>query len=220
MEREESPKMKPELIQQIAITWELCGGTLSEGAKDHLVNRLENYDPVKVSRALSRCEDECRGRITIANVISRIDDGHLGADEAWALMPHGEDDTVVWTTPMMEAYSISKDLLPDKVAARMAFKEAYNRGVQRMKEVTGPNDKPIWWISAGHNEAQRGRIVKDAFHRGRISINYVERFLPEIACEISGALPANETKQLESGAPTKAELSSLVGQLSGKLGEK
>lgn len=212
--------MKKELIKQIAVTWEICAGKeLSAPAMKRVTEKLDRFSPEQVERALSRCEDECKGRITIADVISRIDDGHLGADEAWALMPQSEADTVVWTTPMMQAYDIAKDLLPDRVAARMAFKDSYNRSIQVLKEITTSDHRPVWWISIGQASVHRDRVVKDAIQRGRIQIEYVAKVLPELADDIRGALPAHDVNQIEGEVPTESELTDIVGQLKEGMGK-
>ena len=118
------------LTEALAVTAELTGTRLSEAAAEVMARDLERYPIEQVLGALTACRRELRGRLTIADVISRLDDGRPGVEEAWAMIPKSERDTCVWTEEMAAAFGIAAPLMEsDEVAARMAFKEAY---VKRM----------------------------------------------------------------------------------------
>lgn len=166
-----------ELLQAVAVTAELCGRTFSEGAARMFVNDLAAFPEPAVMKALARCRREVKGALTTQDVISRIDDGRPGPEEAWAQMPFDESQTVVWTDEMAQAFGIARGLLGngEKVAARMAFKEAYLRLVSDARD-TG---RPVSWSpSLGHDKSGRDAVLSEAVAKGRLSYEHVSEFCP------------------------------------------
>jgi hypothetical protein len=108
----------PELIQAIAVTAELCGRTFSPEAARVFVDDLAGFDERAIAAALRRCRREVRGALTVQDVVSRIDDGRPGPEEAWAMLPKDEATSCVWTDEMREAFGAALPLLEqgDKVA--------------------------------------------------------------------------------------------------------
>lgn len=104
-------------------------------------------------------------------------DGRIGADEAWALYPHDEYSSAVITDEMAEAMSSAQPLLNegDKIGARMAFKEAYNRIVNRNKT---SNLHPKWFASLGHDLNSREIAIKQAVTLGRLTNEQAIKLLP------------------------------------------
>ena len=88
------------LIEAVAVALELTGTVLSEAAVRVMADDLSRYPEYQVLVALTRCRRECKGRMTISDVLSRLDDGRPGVEEAWAMAPKGESDTCVWTDEM------------------------------------------------------------------------------------------------------------------------
>lgn len=88
---------------------------------------------------------------------------HISADEAWtiALRSMDEAETVVMTDEIMQARAIAWDVWDggDKVAARMAFKGAYERLVSE-------NNPPKWRVIQGHDPARREEAVAKAVSQG------------------------------------------------------
>ena len=161
---------KEKLIQAIAITAELCGRNLSEAALIGFADSLEKYDPFQVLKALEKCKQGLDGPFTLPAVISRIDDGRPGEEEAWATCPHSESETAVWTKDAQQAFcSGAGDLIEsgDLIAARMSFREAYRRIVCDAKA----NGEPCEWIiSQGWDVADRQRKLSEAVTLGRIAL--------------------------------------------------
>jgi hypothetical protein len=171
------------LIKAAAVTAELCGRTFTPAAARIFCEDLEAYPEEQVLRALARCRKDVKGILTTSDVIARIDDGRPGVEEAWALIPKAEDATIVWTEEMAAAYAVAAPLLAsDKIAARMAFKEAYQREVTAAKDAAKP---ACWTISLGHDKEQRKRVLAEAAHAGRISL--------EVAYDLCPALPPPES---------------------------
>lgn len=186
-----------ELLQAVAVTAELCGRTFSEGAARVFVSDLQNYPEPAVLKALTRCRREVKGMLTIQDVVSRIDDGRLGVEEAWAMMPFSESQSVVWTEEMAEAFGIALPLLceGEKVAARMAFKEAYLRLNGEARDAGKP---VVWTPSLGHDKSGREPVLKEAVVKGRLSYEH--------ALEVGCILPApqkNEVTRLMHGITQK-----------------
>jgi hypothetical protein len=156
--------MRNSLIEKIAVTFELCGWVvLSDPAKAAIVADLERYTEEQVSDALDRCRNECR-RLTQQDIISRIDDGRPGPQEAWGMIPTSEEASVVWTEEMAEAYGTIR-FMDDPVAARMSFIEAYNAAVVRAR-AKGATVK--WSPSLGNDPLDRDRALIEATEKGRL----------------------------------------------------
>lgn len=145
---------------------------------------LSSYGLADVSRALSaHVQDADRGRFMPkpADVIAQIEiaapDGRPGPDEAWAMLPASEAESCVWTDEMSQAWGIAAELLPDRVAARMAFKDAYVRLCQKAKT----DGLPVRWTpSLGTDKHGREAAIADAEIKGRLLLTNEqrERLLP------------------------------------------
>jgi hypothetical protein len=164
------------LLEALAVTAELTGTELSEAAARVMASDLAAYPVPQVLVALTRCRRELKGKLTIAAIIERMDDGRPGPDEAWAMIPMNEDDSCVWTTEMQEAWGIAYPLLQsgDKIGARMAFREAYARLVSnaRAEQVA-----PRWQPSLGHDPSGREPVLEEAVRVGRLPRSVVDRLL-------------------------------------------
>ena len=155
------------LQDAIAATAELCGTPLSAQALALLSLDLDTYPPQAILTALRRCRMEHRGRLTAEAVISRVDDGRPGPEEAWAMIPRDEQSSVVWNDEMAAAYGVAGPLLAqgEPIAARMAFLEHYRAAVSRARLDGVP---PKWWPSFGHDPRDRERALIEAADKGRI----------------------------------------------------
>lgn len=166
-----------ELIQAVAVTAELCGRTFTEAAARMFVQDLSLYSEAAVLGALSRCRREVRGVLTVQDVVSRLDDGRPGIDEAWAMLPFDEASSAVWTDEMSEAFGVALPLLRegDRTAARFAFREAYAKAVGAARDAARPVS---WWASLGHDVQGRGVVLKDAVDKGRLSLEQAQVLHP------------------------------------------
>lgn len=166
-----------ELISAVAVTAELCGRTFSEPAARMFVMDLAAYPEEQVIRALSRCRKEVRGVLTVADVVSRLDDGRPGAEEAWAMIPKNEADSSVWTDEMQEAYAVAGPLLSegDEIAARMAFKEVYLRKIIEARDAAKPVN---WTATLGHDKHGREAAINRAVSMGRLTSDHAKHLLP------------------------------------------
>ena len=170
-----------ELLQAIAVTAELCGTQLSESAARVFISDLAKYPHEQVLAALVRCRRECRGRLTLADVIQRVDDGRPGPEEAWSACANlTEADTIVWTHEQQQAYGKVSNLIADgdRVASRMAFLERYKYLVQFARD----SGIPVQWVvSLGHNAAGREGPITEAVEQGKLTAERAQMFLPVYA---------------------------------------
>lgn len=173
--------MNPNVLMAIAVTAEMTGTELSEAALRVMAGDLSAYPEAVAVRALDRCRKELKTRLTLAAVLERIEevDGRPGAEEAWAtaLTARDESVTVVWTEETAEAYGLAAPLLDagDKVGARMAFKEAYERITRESREAGA---QPKWFASLGSDPTQREGALMRAAEQGRITQQFAAALLP------------------------------------------
>lgn len=171
---------KAELTQAILITYELLGQTLSDTAATIMREDLSQYPESDVLAALTRCRKELR-KVTLADVLDRIPGGHLGAEEAWSVVSvciTDEKASVVWTDEIASAFGAARALAGDLVAARMAFKEAYQRAVSEAK---AKNMKPVWRVSLGYDLQGREIALREAVSKGRIPLGYAQSLIPDLS---------------------------------------
>lgn len=171
------------IIEDIAATAEVLGTTLSHGALILMAEELIGYPPIMVRDALHRCRRELKGRLTLPDVIERIEhgDGRPGPDEAWSTAVRAMDEkaTVVLNDELMGAWSVAKTIWDagDKVGARMAFRDAYQRIVTAARAAREPCR---WWPSLGDDKAGRDQPLLDAVAKGLLAAPRVQALLPHL----------------------------------------
>lgn len=167
------------LIKAIAVTSELCGRTFSEAAAAVFLSDLAAYPEHQVMKALTRCRKEVRGILTLQDVVSRIEDGRPGVEEAWAMLPYSEDTSAVWTTEMSQAFGVAVRLIDAgaMVEARMAFKETYLRLVTQARDAGIPVE---WHVTLGHDVRGRESVLIAAVDAGRLTYEHAKQFIPEL----------------------------------------
>jgi len=167
---------KADIAQAIIQTAEALGHNLSDGAVNVFTTVLDGYPEPVIHAALIKCAQEVKGfRLTPAEVISRIDDGRPGAQQAWAMVPRDEETTVVWTEEMRTAHAAADQIHGDEIAARMAFIEVYNKEVAKARG----ERKPIRWVaSLGTDQHQTETAIREAVEQGRMSIERARHYLP------------------------------------------
>jgi hypothetical protein len=159
------------VIEAIAVTAELCGRTFSPAAAMMFASDLDGFPESAVLLALTRCRKEVRGMMTIQDVISRIDDGRPGVEQAWAMIPQDENTSVVWTDEMAAAWGTAASLLRegDRIGARMAFKETYAKLVSDARDQKEP---PKWTPSFGDDRYGRQAAMAEAVRMNRLTLDH------------------------------------------------
>jgi hypothetical protein len=117
--------------------------------------------------------------------------GRLSKDEAWALAMGSFDEaaTVCLTDEMLEAVAVAAPVwaVGDKVAARMAFKDAYERITGERRE---RGQAPVWTLSLGWDVERRATAAQEALRLGRMSAEQVQAHLPAPEPQVPAALVA------------------------------
>ena len=188
------PSPRVAIAQALAVTMELCATQFTDAAVRVICAQLADYPVNLVLRALERCGRELQGRLTLAAILQRIEqgDGRPAADAAWALVwPFDEARTIVAPTEAIQAAHEVAHL--EDTAARMAFRARYEELVREAREVRRP---ARWEVTLGTDPAGRGPALARA--------------------EEAGRLPPGETQRL-LGQP-QAESSALAGLLTGRTG--
>lgn len=174
--------MKPaevvQLMEALAVTAEVCGADISPAAAKIMAAELAGEPFNAVITALVKLRREHSGRLTLAAIMSRIDDGRPTADEAWVMIPKSEEHTAVITQDTMNAMCVSDPLREDGdvVGAHIAFKDAYKKSVSDAK-IAGTPVK--WIITIGWDKSMRAGIVAEAVKLGRITEEKAMACLPE-----------------------------------------
>lgn len=195
--------MSAKVLMAVAVTAELTGSEFSEPALRVMVDDLSAYPEPIVLRALDRCRKELRGRLTFGQILERIEeaDGRPGADEAWAIAIAAQDEaeTVVWTDEIAQAFGVAQPILDarDKVGARMAFRDAYERII---REGRAAGQQPRWTASLGHDPERRASALSAAIALRRIDSTAVQNLLPapEQSPAMAGLLEGKPQALLES----------------------
>jgi hypothetical protein len=174
--------MSLRVVQALTVAFQFVGQAMPDAALEEMAVDLAAYAEADVLAALKRCRSELKV-IRYGDVLDRIPGGHPGAEEAWAIVsaaigPRGlerEDVSIVWTNEMREAFGVALPLGEDKVAARMAFKEAYTA---RVSVARANRQRPQWAVSLGYDPQGREVAVQQALSKNQISQVQAARLLP------------------------------------------
>jgi len=171
-----------DIVKAIAVTAELTGASLSGPAVATMAKDLTAlHREEAILRALTRCRKELSRPLTAGAVFDRLadDDGRPSSDEAWAIALQATDeaDTVVWNQEIQRALSAARPILEvgDKVGARMAFRESYDRAVRLNRE---SGVAPQWSASLGWDQQRRTAALESAQSLGLLSGPQVAGLLP------------------------------------------
>lgn len=178
---------------------------MSDDAVEVLREQLTAWPEADVRKALDRCVRECRGALRYADILSRLPGAAPTADEAWAIAARGYDEgaSVVWTDAIAVAFGEVRHM-SDRVAARMAFRAAYDREASQ-----APPGPALWWASFGHDAGLRATAVDDAIRAGRLGEGARAKLLGSGTSR--PALPARASSDPVSVAEMVASVRQLKG---------
>jgi hypothetical protein len=173
--------MENEIVKYLMMMASLMqgGDRITQDAAKFLFDRLKTYPEKSVIKALNRCLAELKFFPSFSEIVDRIDDGRPDVEEAWALLPHDERSSVVWTDEMRKAFAVANPLLieGDMISARMAFKESYQKEVANARSNGAP---VVWSPSFGYDKTMRVNAIVTALEKNRIQIKHAVAMLPEI----------------------------------------
>lgn len=184
-----------QLVKLLVATAEVIGDEVRPAAAALMAEDLSAYPMPVLEKALVHCRRELKGRLSLAAILERVDDGHPTPNEAWAVsvLAADERNTVVWTTQMQAAWAVALPLinLGDKIAARQAFLESYGRLV---KDARAANACGSYVASIGFDASGRDAALRQAVSRGQLSREDVSQHL-----QIAGPAPAFNVAALLTG---------------------
>lgn len=197
-----------QLIEALSATAEIMQAEVSPVSLAVMAEDLQEYDQGLVMQAISRFRKESN-RFSLSGIIAQIEkinpSRRITSDEAWALYPHDEETSAVITNEIAEAMGVAQPLLNegDKVGARMAFKNAYERITENNK-LQGL--EPNWFASLGYDASGREQVVKEAVRLGRLPNNAIQTLLPPPVNQnfTSNVIALKSAMQIEDKATQKA----------------
>lgn len=158
-----------EFLKPFNVLAAIYSKSLSEELVDTYFDLFEMYDGIEFANACKQHAKAGRFFPVPADLFALMPTAqknkHVDAEEAWAICIDSFDEyaTVVLTNEILEAKIIAQDIWDsgDKVAARMAFKSAYDRIIKTAPE-------PKWTVSYGFDPTMRDVAVKKAQNLGRL----------------------------------------------------
>lgn len=209
------------LVELLVATAEVIGDRISPSAAVFMVSDLAQYPLPLLERALASCRRELKGRLSLAAVLERIEDGHPASNEAWANAIRAADEgaTVVWTEQTRDAWALALPLVQagDKIAARLAFLEVYTRLV---KEARAAHRTASYQLSLGGDVSGRDGVLREAVAASQLLEEQVADYLA-----LPPATPAFNPVALLTGTVepsptandrTRVRLAEIVALLEGK----
>ena len=169
---------KKKFLEALTLTAEIYNKSFSIEAVKIYWNDLVEFDFIDVMSAIDKHRKTSKFFPTIADIIEKIPKSsaniHPGADEAWSICLESFDErnTVVMTKELSEARGIALDLYEfgDKTAARMAFRDAYNRLIANAP-------KPEWFVSEGFDKTLKISAIEKAVSLGRLTYTKKQHFI-------------------------------------------
>lgn len=161
-----------EIIKMLAATYAVIGQEASDLQIQTVASDLQPYSVEAIAEALTRCRKELRGKMALADILERIPGEHPGVEESWGVMHkalNNESVSLCATQPMLTAYGACVGL--DNVAARMTYKEAYQREVAQAR---ARNQRPYWMPSLGDDKQGRTDAQDEAERRNIL----IEKSMP------------------------------------------
>lgn len=107
--------------------------------------------------------------------------GWLSSEEAWALVPRDESQSALITREIAEALATAKQS-GDRVAARMAFKEAYERLTEQARM---EGRQPQFFLSAGTDPYGCVVALAKGVQTRQISLQRAADLKPELAEDVA-----------------------------------
>jgi hypothetical protein len=207
-----------QLVRLLVATAEVIGDQLRPNAALFMVSDLSAYPLPLLERALAGCRRELKGKLSLAAILERIDDGHPSPNEAWAIAMRAEDEgaTVVWTEQTRDAWSAALPLVEagDRIAARPAFLEVYTR---LLKEARAAQKTATHQVSLGADASGRDGVLQQAVAAGHLRHEQVAEFIalpaPAPVFNAVALLAGRVEVSPEADARTRARLSEVAALL-------
>lgn len=198
----------------LRVMGEIYGKTISPSAAMMIAQDLAEFSPDDILSALASCRKELKFFPTIADLVSRIQakDGRPGSEDAWSMIPKDEFGSCVWTVEMATAYGAAHPhvRLGDHVAARMAFKEVYEREVKAARETRVP---ATWNATLGYVSSTHSGVLMEAVRKNRITLEHAAKLTPAFEpIRVVKELPA-PAEPATTPEDARARIQALIAQI-------
>lgn len=174
-------KQNREMLALIELMAECHDADLSEGKVAMMELDLRKYTTEEINAAWTayRARPANLKMPTAAQLRGYLQDGHPSVNEAFSMLPKGEDESVVWSEEMRTAWSNAAAMIEGGTAssAFFAFKDAYEQAVD---EARLAGRRPRWSCSFGRDHSGREQAVLRAIEKKRINLETASSMLPEI----------------------------------------
>lgn len=202
--REQDKKPFSEMYTGLCVNY---GKDPSKEAMRFFYDALQGYSLDQVRQALTAHVMTSRYMPTVADVIERIAAATPGmsrpaADEAWMRTP-AETDSYWATDEMLGAWAVVAGEMnsprPDRVAARVAFRDAYNRLVAEAQA----QGRPVrWQLVRGTRHDNLEHTVREGLRLGYLPRQDADEIL-RLECE--SAKPATLVPLLQGAVASQSE---------------
>lgn len=193
-----------ELARLLVATAEVMGDEARPNVVALMVRELAAHPLPALDKALATCRRELKGRLSLAAILERVDDGHPAPNEAWAIALPAADErnTVIWTAEIQGAWAACLPLVQagDKIAARLAFIEAYTR---KTKEARAQNRRGEYQPSMGFDIDGRNAAIEHAKTTGLLTADAAtpHLHLPPASPEVLARIEKLKQELADEGAP-------------------
>lgn len=187
------PNQTPEQLGMVAKAIKLTAKSLGVKIDDDILDiwlcELAPDSHVAVMNAIRSCLRECKpGRLALADILERIAGRPLGSDAAWnmAIKARVWDDsqTFVIIHAIVAAFPYDLWGSGDRIGARMAFRDSYNRHIQT------PEGKELQ-SSLGWDADGRETPIREAVTAGLLAPEAARRLLP--MCDFTDCAKPKQT---------------------------
>jgi len=171
---------KSQMLALIQLIAECHEAELTEARAAMIENDLRGFplDQINAAWTKYRSIPTNRRMPTAAELIQHIPDGHPTVQEAWAMLPRNEDDSVIWTEEMRSSYGVVRAMiLEGNNGAFFAFKSTYEPLVLEARAL---RKKPNWSPSFGFNKSGREAALVEAIEKKRLSLETSLKYYPEL----------------------------------------
>lgn len=164
-------------IKNLAVILEMSGQSMSTEAMVMIADELSQFDYNAVQNAMRKCARECKYKITLAEIIDRIDDGRPSPEKAWQEVQHlTEDDAKVLTTEQNQAFCmVSTSLIDGDTSARITAKQTFMQEYKRLCQESRDQGKPVQYFLARANGDYEGTKALAA-----VNLAMIENKLPQV----------------------------------------
>jgi len=195
------------ILQAIGVACEVIGQEMSPAAMATIAKKLVVWDQELAIKAIERAMEEAKGRISLSDILKHLPDplGYRGPEESWSAVCVAitdEDRTIFVTDEEMKAIAVAAGPMEagDKIAARMAYLEAYKKALAQART---NQKKAKYRISPGRDQALREQAIIDAGNNNLISRSQVVDMLPHLTKEeLNNGFPEiGSSKKISSMIP-------------------